>query len=128
MLDVSFYSSPIYAQPMVEASAMQIENMVELYREKNPTFNGEIVIIGHGISSLILFDILSNQKTSTNESRKAEVKPAEPQSVSEAGVSNISGGDINSITGSVNILSLQIRKCTIVPNVEVSTGAGVYKR
>ena len=113
---------------MVEASAMQIENMVELYREKNPTFNGEIVIIGHGISSLILFDILSNQKTSTNESRKAEVKPAEPQSVSEAGVSNISGGDINSITGSVNILSLQIRKCTIVPNVEVSTGAGVYKR
>ena len=84
---------------MVEASATQIENMVELYRQKNPNFQGEIVLIGHGISSLILFDILSNQKNSTNESRKAEMKPIEPQSVSEAGVSNISGGDITTITG-----------------------------
>ena len=83
MMDVLFYTSPIYAQPMVESLVTQIEDMITLYREKNPNFNGKIAFIGHGISSLILFDLLSNQGKEQAQTTPPKV---EATSVSETGV------------------------------------------
>lgn len=104
MLDIMFYSSPVYAQPMVEATATQIENMLQLYREKNPSFQGEVALIGHGISSLVIFDILANQPS---ENQKVSKEPSlcgkslEPQSVSEAGASGVSGAGTDTLQGNI---------------------------
>ena len=86
MMDVLFYTSPIYAQPMVEALAQQVEDMVSLYREKNPDFNGKVALVGHGIAALILFDLLANQGTAKQKEQLAPQE--EPKSVSEAGLSS----------------------------------------
>jgi len=85
MMDVLFYTSPIYAQPMVESLVTQVEDMLTLYREKNPNFNGKVAFIGHGISSLILFDLLANQG---NQPAPQPTVTEEVKSVSEAGLSN----------------------------------------
>ncbi len=66
--DVMFYSSPIYAQPMIESLTQQLETISGLYREKNTNFSGPIHLIGHGISGLMLFDLLQNQKEKKNSS------------------------------------------------------------
>jgi hypothetical protein len=102
MMDVMFYSSPVYAQPMVEAVALQFENMLELYKEKNPNFNGQIAIVGHGISSLVIFDILSNQgNIQDEEAEKAKSELSlEPKSVSEAGISSFSVNEEETLEGS----------------------------
>ena len=75
---------------MVESLTTQIEDMVTLYREKNPNFNGKIAFIGHGISSLILFDILSNQNTPNPNININKPIENEPKSVSEAGFRKLS--------------------------------------
>ena len=75
---------------MVESLTTQIEDMVTLYREKNPNFNGKIAFIGHGISSLILFDILSNQNIPNPNININKPIENEPKSVSEAGFRKLS--------------------------------------
>ena len=88
---------------------MQIENMVQLYKEKNAEFRGEIVLIGHGISSLVIFDILANQTDEQNAENVNSTSPQslEPKSVSqtgaESGVSGGSGDTLNSLLEKLNI-------------------------
>lgn len=77
MADLMFYSSPIYAQPMVESVAQQVENILGLYREKNPNFSGPIHLLGHGISAVIIFDLLSNQKHQEMAKPPTDVPAAE---------------------------------------------------
>lgn len=31
-----------------------------MFRERNPTFNGTVNLIGHSLGSLIIFDLISN--------------------------------------------------------------------
>lgn len=38
-----------------------------IFSERNPTFKGQISVIGHSLGSVILYDILSNQKLESEE-------------------------------------------------------------
>ncbi|XP_074239070.1 SEC23-interacting protein isoform X3 [Saimiri boliviensis] len=62
LLDILFYNSPTYCQTIVEKVGMEINRLHALFMSRNPDFKGGVSVAGHSLGSLILFDILSNQK------------------------------------------------------------------
>ncbi|KAL2083637.1 hypothetical protein ACEWY4_021410 [Coilia grayii] len=62
LLDVLFYNSPTYCQTIMDTVAKEINRIYALFMERNPDFKGGISVAGHSLGSLILFDLLSNQK------------------------------------------------------------------
>ncbi|XP_006879956.1 PREDICTED: SEC23-interacting protein [Elephantulus edwardii] len=62
LLDILFYNSPTYCQSIVEKVGMEMNRLYALFLSRNPDFKGGVSVAGHSLGSLILFDILSNQK------------------------------------------------------------------
>ncbi|XP_027624955.1 phospholipase DDHD2 isoform X2 [Tupaia chinensis] len=62
ILDVFFYNSPTYCQTIVDTVASEMNRIYTLFLQRNPDFKGGVSIAGHSLGSLILFDILTNQK------------------------------------------------------------------
>ncbi|XP_007478966.1 SEC23-interacting protein isoform X2 [Monodelphis domestica] len=67
LLDILFYNSPTYCQTIVEKVGMEINRLHALFISRNPGFKGGVSVVGHSLGSLILFDILSNQKDLTSK-------------------------------------------------------------
>ncbi|XP_060038501.1 phospholipase DDHD2 isoform X2 [Erinaceus europaeus] len=65
ILDVFFYNSPTYCQTIVDTVASEMNRIYTLFLQRNPDFKGGVSIAGHSLGSLILFDILTNQKASS---------------------------------------------------------------
>ncbi|XP_035981790.1 SEC23-interacting protein [Fundulus heteroclitus] len=63
LLDVLFYNSPTYCQTIMDTVAQEINRLYALFMKRNPDYRGAISVAGHSLGSLILFDLLSNQKT-----------------------------------------------------------------
>ena len=61
ILDVLFYTSPVYCQTIISKVGNQLNRLVKMFKERNPTFKGTISLIGHSLGSLIVFDLLSHQ-------------------------------------------------------------------
>ncbi|XP_078463612.1 LOW QUALITY PROTEIN: triacylglycerol hydrolase DDHD2-like [Lampetra planeri] len=75
LLDILFYSSPTYCQTMVSTVGGELNRLHRLFLQRNPTFRGRISLAGHSLGSLILFDLLCNQKEAdiaNGEAAKAE--------------------------------------------------------
>ncbi|XP_039994684.1 SEC23-interacting protein [Xiphias gladius] len=62
LLDVLFYNSPTYCQTIMDTVALEINRLYALFKKRNPDYRGGISMAGHSLGSLILFDLLSNQK------------------------------------------------------------------
>ncbi|XP_003479352.1 SEC23-interacting protein isoform X3 [Cavia porcellus] len=62
LLDILFYNSPTYCQTIVEKVGLEMNRLHALFLSRNPDFKGKVSVAGHSLGSLILFDILSNQK------------------------------------------------------------------
>lgn len=62
LLDVLFYNSPTYCQTIMDTVAQEINRLYALFMKRNPDYRGSISVSGHSLGSLILFDLLSNQK------------------------------------------------------------------
>lgn len=62
LLDILFYNSPTYCQAIVEKVGLEMNRLHALFLSRNPDFKGRVSVAGHSLGSLILFDILSNQK------------------------------------------------------------------
>ncbi|XP_054975259.1 SEC23-interacting protein isoform X1 [Sorex araneus] len=62
LLDILFYNSPTYCQAIVEKVGLELNRLHALFLSRNPDFRGGVSVAGHSLGSLILFDILSNQK------------------------------------------------------------------
>ncbi|NXN94693.1 DDHD2 Phospholipase, partial [Rhinopomastus cyanomelas] len=67
ILDVFFYNSPTYCQTIVDTVASEMNRLHQLFLQRNPLFTGGVSIAGHSLGSLILFDLLTNQKASPEE-------------------------------------------------------------
>jgi len=63
LLDILFYTSPIYCQTIMQTVGSEMNRLHALFKERNPTFDGEIFLGGHSLGSLIMFDLLCHQKT-----------------------------------------------------------------
>ncbi|XP_011483079.1 SEC23-interacting protein isoform X1 [Oryzias latipes] len=63
LLDVLFYNSPTYCQTILDTVALEMNRLYALFLKRNPDYRGGVSVAGHSLGSLILFDLLSNQKT-----------------------------------------------------------------
>ncbi|KAK1905403.1 SEC23-interacting protein [Dissostichus eleginoides] len=66
LLDVLFYNSPTYCQTIMDTVSHEINRLYALFMQRNPNYRGRISVAGHSLGSLILFDLLSNQKNASS--------------------------------------------------------------
>ncbi|KAG8012066.1 Phospholipase DDHD2 [Nibea albiflora] len=69
--DATGVDDPTYCQTIVDTVASEINRLHTLFKQRHPEFNGEVSVVGHSLGSLILFDLLTNQRTGS-EDRKGE--------------------------------------------------------
>ncbi|XP_047236534.1 phospholipase DDHD2 isoform X4 [Girardinichthys multiradiatus] len=62
LLDLFFYNSPTYCQTIVDTVASEINRLHALFKQRHPEFDGALSVVGHSLGSLILFDLLTNQR------------------------------------------------------------------
>ena len=61
LLDILFYTSPVYCQRILDTVVSEINRMYTLFMARNENFKGSVSLMGHSLGSLVLFDILSHQ-------------------------------------------------------------------
>lgn len=62
LLDLFFYNSPTYCQTIVDTVASEVNRLHSLFKQRHPEFHGAVSVVGHSLGSLILFDLLTNQR------------------------------------------------------------------
>ncbi|NXF60199.1 DDHD2 Phospholipase, partial [Ciccaba nigrolineata] len=72
ILDVFFYNSSTYCQTVLDTVASEMNRLYQLFRQRNPLFKGGVSIAGHSLGSLILFDLLTNQKAAPEEGERGQ--------------------------------------------------------
>ncbi|NWI60720.1 DDHD2 Phospholipase, partial [Calyptomena viridis] len=82
ILDVFFYNSSTYCQTIVDTVASEMNRLHRLFLQRNPLFKGGVSIAGHSLGSLILFDLLTNQKA---DSKEDEHRAQGPRTTSSSG-------------------------------------------
>ncbi|NXF87233.1 DDHD2 Phospholipase, partial [Eubucco bourcierii] len=71
ILDVFFYNSSTYCQTIVDTVASEMNRLYQLFLQRNPLFKGGVSIAGHSLGSLILFDLLTNQKAAPEQDEQS---------------------------------------------------------
>ncbi|XP_059047613.1 uncharacterized protein LOC131843040 [Achroia grisella] len=61
VLDVLFYTSPIFCQTIIDTVCSEMNRIYKLFRARNPKFNGRVSLGGHSLGSVILYDLLCHQ-------------------------------------------------------------------
>ncbi|OWR50376.1 triglyceride lipase, partial [Danaus plexippus plexippus] len=61
ILDVLFYTSPVYCQTIVDTVCRELNRIYELFKSRNPEFKGGVSLGGHSLGSVILYDLLCHQ-------------------------------------------------------------------
>lgn len=61
ILDALFYTSPLYCQTIVNTVSSEVNRLFQLFKQRNPSFNGTVALGGHSLGSVIVFDILAHQ-------------------------------------------------------------------
>ncbi|XP_062371806.1 phospholipase DDHD2-like [Sardina pilchardus] len=67
LLDLFFYNSPTYCQTILDTVVTEVNRLHSLFRCRHPDFKGQVSLVGHSLGSLILFDLLTNQKTGSED-------------------------------------------------------------
>lgn len=78
-LDILLYQSPAYKGHISRIVVKECNRIYRLFKERNPSFNGKISLVGHSLGSAIMFDILCQQKDASSRSK------SQPQSQSSKG-------------------------------------------
>ncbi|XP_072759240.1 uncharacterized protein [Anoplolepis gracilipes] len=99
LLDILFYTSPAYCQTIMRTVGSEINRLHFLFKERNPTFDGDIYLGGHSLGSLILFDLLCHQKSKKEE--EEEVNKNEDNTGSDKEDENDSIGPIKPMPAAV---------------------------
>ena len=120
LLDVLFYTSPVYCQTILDTVCSEINKVHRLYKLRTPDFNGSISMIGHSLGSLILFDLLCGQvrdKEQEEEGEGENIGPVELSSSPQAPVKPRWDKDLN--------LEEVFTKLGIQEHVETFTNQGI---
>lgn len=78
LLDILFYTSPLFCQQIIDAVAGNLNRIYAKFCERNPAFKGNVSLSGHSLGSLILFDLLNNQKASDAATENGAAAPQKP--------------------------------------------------
>ncbi|XP_075223476.1 SEC23-interacting protein-like isoform X2 [Lycorma delicatula] len=84
LLDILFYTSPVFCETIVQAVGNELNRLYKLFRTRNPQFNGGVSLGGHSLGSLILFDMLCNQKPDAPQTTSEVLQTDTQQTNSEA--------------------------------------------
>nr|XP_033804734.1 phospholipase DDHD2 isoform X2 [Geotrypetes seraphini] len=111
LLDLFFYSSPTYCQTIVDAVAGEMNRLYRLFQHRNPDYRGTVSVTGHSLGSLILFDLLTNQKelAKSNNPPKRELKEG-------------AGGDAETLLGVLQKLELS-EYCAVLEKEKIDKEA-----
>ncbi|XP_034937125.1 phospholipase DDHD2 isoform X2 [Chelonus insularis] len=77
LLDVLFYTSPIYCQTIMQTVGNEMNRLYALFKDRNPTFGGNVYLGGHSLGSLIMFDLLCHQKPVPEKTREDVTETAD---------------------------------------------------
>ncbi|KAG7306608.1 hypothetical protein JYU34_007978 [Plutella xylostella] len=72
VLDVLFYTSPMYCQTIIDTVCKEINRIYELFKSRNPGFTGGVSLGGHSLGSVILYDLLCHQVDETSPTSPAK--------------------------------------------------------
>jgi hypothetical protein len=61
-LDIMLYQSPAYKPHITRIVLDECNRIYRLFKQRKPTFNGKVSLMGHSLGSAVMFDILCNQK------------------------------------------------------------------
>lgn len=80
VIDVLLYEDPTYRKEMIKTVTNQLNSLVKEYCTNNPEFaaNPKISIVGHSLGSVIMYEVLSQQKKHidvSDQERQAQEKP-----------------------------------------------------
>lgn len=93
LLDILFYTSPIYCQTIMRAVGSELNRLFSLFNERNSNFNGNVYLGGHSLGSLIIFDLLCHQNPPPEEKLddiKEEAECAGSESLASVKKKNLS--------------------------------------
>ena len=68
-LDILLYQSPAYKGHISRIVVKECNRIYRLFKERNPSFNGKISLVGHSLGSAVMFDILCQQKDISSRSQ-----------------------------------------------------------
>lgn len=72
LLDILFYTSPVYCQNIISVVGGEINRIYNLFKQRNPAFEGGVSLAGHSLGSLILFDLLCHQHAESEQDEDEE--------------------------------------------------------
>ncbi|CAB3258257.1 unnamed protein product [Arctia plantaginis] len=78
VLDVLFYTSPVFCQTILNTVCQELNRIYQLFKKRNPSFEGGVSLGGHSLGSVILYDLLCHQLA---ESERRESQVSEKQYV-----------------------------------------------
>lgn len=81
LLDILLYTSPVYCQTIISAVGNEINRIYDLYKQRNPSFEGNVSLGGHSLGSLILFDLLAHQHSESEKESEENPDGATPKNV-----------------------------------------------
>ncbi|CAG5121164.1 unnamed protein product, partial [Candidula unifasciata] len=77
LIDTLFYTSPLFCQKICDTVGNEMNRMFHIFLERNGSFSGDVSVIGHSLGSLILFDILLNQRRPGELLNNGDMNPPE---------------------------------------------------
>lgn len=78
-LDILLYQSPAYKGHITRIVLEECNRIYRLFKQRNPTFNGKVSLMGHSLGSAIMFDILCHQKVDDVNSKRWSSSKAKPK-------------------------------------------------
>ncbi|CAG9855431.1 unnamed protein product [Phyllotreta striolata] len=80
LLDILFYTSPVYCQKIISTVGSELNRIYDLFKMRNPEFSGGVSLGGHSLGSLILFDLLCHQdsKVETDSEESDDLTSEKP--------------------------------------------------
>ncbi|CAF1049147.1 unnamed protein product, partial [Didymodactylos carnosus] len=67
LLDILFYTSPVYCQKIISRVISEMNRLYDIFLQRNPSFKGQVSVIGHSLGSVILYDVLVNQVSNQDD-------------------------------------------------------------
>lgn len=55
LLDILFYSSPVYCQTIADTIGNEINSLYRLFLSRNPSFQGEVSLAGHSLGKFVTY-------------------------------------------------------------------------
>ncbi|EPS29104.1 hypothetical protein PDE_04053 [Penicillium oxalicum 114-2] len=82
-MDVLLYQSA-YADHIANIVKKECNRILELYRQRNPSFKGSVSLCGHSLGSAIFFDILCHQSSDVSSAgKKGSAAPMESNDLAD---------------------------------------------